>query len=455
MLTGMVYGANPAPLDSLSSYYLQLKNLQEENAALLTPELFKATISDFKAANDAYTRKDTLAYNQRLDSIKNNITAMKEAVERSHDIFQPLFLSRQQAMRHGAKKHAESVWQSGEEYLNKAVKSLNKGKDKKAAKYAASAVEKYKLAEFQALKQKYLTSAITAVNNAKKAQADKWAPISFKHAINFMKQAESLIKSGTHNAEQIKKAAANARQEAVMAEYYAGIISGSADKVQNFEKILRQNHDRLAAYGALLGIKKDSLYRAGQIDTSIYIEIEKMVNERKMLVSEINAYENELKLLKTKIDSCKQKQQREQAYRKKVDFIKSLFSDEKAEVIITDNSIVLRLFDTKFISDNSSIPPEYFGLFSKVVQAVEEFAGSPLMISAHTDSRGSASNNKRISEKQAAAVKEFLLQNLENYEGGIDTVGVGEAQPIASNASAKGRAMNRRIEITIRLYGAQ
>lgn len=70
-------------------------------------------------------------------------------------------------------------------------------------------------------------------------------------------------------------------------------------------------------------------------------------------------------------------------------------------------------------------------------------------IVGHTDSTGAAAYNQKLSQRRAAAVKNFLM------ESGISTrvmttLGLGEEEPVASNASAEGRAKNRRVEITIR-----
>jgi outer membrane protein OmpA-like peptidoglycan-associated protein len=455
LIASTSYAESDVPRDSLSTYYLQLKNLQEKNASILTPDLFKKTINNFKKANDAITANDSLEYRQQLSLIKNNISVMEETINQSQDIFEELFIRRQQAIRHGAKKYAKTLWQQAEKYLDNAVNALNREKYDKSSEFASSAVENYKLAEFQAIKQKYLSAAIIAINKAKETGADRWSPISYRQAIEFMKEAESVIQENPNKHNKIKETALKAEQEAIAAEYYARIISKSADKPQNFEKILIKNRNRLSAYSALLGIKSDTIYTIKQFDETISIELDKIVNERKMLISEINSYENELERLKIKIDSCRQKQKREQDYKKKISFVKSLFRDEDADVIITDSNITLRLYDIKFTSANTSIPPEYFGVFNKVIRTINEFDNQPLMIVAHRDSRGNAAKNKQISEKQALAVKEFLLQNLENYTGIIDTLGMGEAKPIASNASTKGRAMNRRIEVVIQLSTAK
>ena len=67
-------------------------------------------------------------------------------------------------------------------------------------------------------------------------------------------------------------------------------------------------------------------------------------------------------------------------------------------------------------------------------------------IQGHTDSSGSADLNRALSMLRAEAVREYLIGK------GIDparmtAVGYGEDLPIGDNATAEGRAMNRRVEL--------
>lgn len=67
-------------------------------------------------------------------------------------------------------------------------------------------------------------------------------------------------------------------------------------------------------------------------------------------------------------------------------------------------------------------------------------------ISGHTDSDGEENNNQVLSEKRAAAVKDFLINEGCNADR-IVTIGYGESKPIMSNDTEQGKAKNRRVEL--------
>ncbi len=68
-------------------------------------------------------------------------------------------------------------------------------------------------------------------------------------------------------------------------------------------------------------------------------------------------------------------------------------------------------------------------------------------VAGHTDSRGRDAYNQGLSERRAASVRDYLVAG--GFPAGqIDTVGYGETQPVADNATDEGRAANRRVVIT-------
>lgn len=100
-------------------------------------------------------------------------------------------------------------------------------------------------------------------------------------------------------------------------------------------------------------------------------------------------------------------------------------------------------FQTSF-SDLSNLDKE------KLNYAISIMAGCPnvkLVVEGHTDSRGSEMVNQQLSEKRAKSVMAYIVSRGINPSR-IRTFGYGENQPIASNETTAGRAMNRRVTIS-------
>lgn len=101
-----------------------------------------------------------------------------------------------------------------------------------------------------------------------------------------------------------------------------------------------------------------------------------------------------------------------------------------------------------FASGDANIKPEFFRVLSSVAAVLKEYNQSLVNIYGHTDSDGSDNFNQELSQRRGVSVAEYLISQ------GTDqrryyVVGYGEERPIASNATAEGKAQNRRVEIQI------
>jgi OOP family OmpA-OmpF porin len=67
-------------------------------------------------------------------------------------------------------------------------------------------------------------------------------------------------------------------------------------------------------------------------------------------------------------------------------------------------------------------------------------------VHGHTDSTGSEAHNQRLSEARANAVRDYFIKQGIAPER-VRAKGFGETMPVASNDTAEGRAMNRRVEL--------
>ncbi|SFU32624.1 Outer membrane protein OmpA [Pustulibacterium marinum] len=84
----------------------------------------------------------------------------------------------------------------------------------------------------------------------------------------------------------------------------------------------------------------------------------------------------------------------------------------------------------------------------KLVPVFNDYENTNIVIYGYTDSTGSDEYNLSLSDKRAASVKSYLsTKGISSSR--IETTGMGEADPIASNETTEGRAQNRRVEFAI------
>jgi OOP family OmpA-OmpF porin len=97
-----------------------------------------------------------------------------------------------------------------------------------------------------------------------------------------------------------------------------------------------------------------------------------------------------------------------------------------------------------FDFDSAELRPESINELERVVGFMNDVPFATTLVEGHTDSVGSDTYNMKLSERRAKAVFDYLASR------GVDparvkSVGMGESQPIADNATAEGRQQNRRV----------
>lgn len=101
-----------------------------------------------------------------------------------------------------------------------------------------------------------------------------------------------------------------------------------------------------------------------------------------------------------------------------------------------------------FELDKAALKPGATRRLMPLVNFLRENRDQTITIEGHTDSLGSDAYNRDLSERRAEAVRDFLAQNGIDPER-ITARGLGEAYPVASNATEAGRQQNRRVNIII------
>ena len=107
---------------------------------------------------------------------------------------------------------------------------------------------------------------------------------------------------------------------------------------------------------------------------------------------------------------------------------------------------LLTLRGNAFEFDKSSLTAGARDTLQTVVTTLKNFPDAKIEIQGHTDWIGSDAYNQALSERRANSVRDYLVsQGI--AAGRITTIGYGETQPVATNETAVGRALNRRVVI--------
>lgn len=295
-----------------------------------------------------------------------------------------------------------------------------------------------------------LFEARNAVRIARAARADHYAAASFMKAQDLLKQAEDYYvrKQGKTPIGTVARNAAQTAED-------ARVISL---KRQEEERLAKERADAAEREAKAKAEAEAQAARRAQAETERQQAVQARAEaERSRIEAEHAKQEAEAARA-----AALAQQQIAQAEAEKAEELRRKAEAERAEmrsrllrqlnaILETHDSprgLVVNMSDVLFESGKYNLRPAARERLAKIAGVFMAYPDLRLQIEGHTDNIGSDAYNQTLSEKRAASVQDYLVQQ------GIPTAstdarGLGKSDPVADNTTAKGRQLNRRVELVV------
>jgi outer membrane protein OmpA-like peptidoglycan-associated protein len=148
--------------------------------------------------------------------------------------------------------------------------------------------------------------------------------------------------------------------------------------------------------------------------------------------------------------AAQSEQARQQAEKEKQDLRARLLQQLNTVLATRDSArgLIANMSDVLFKSGSSELLAGARERLAKVSGIVLAYPSLKLSVEGHTDSIGSDDYNQQLSEKRAASVREYLVQQGIASDSIVAT-GFGKTSPVATNDTPEGRQQNRRVELVL------
>lgn len=104
--------------------------------------------------------------------------------------------------------------------------------------------------------------------------------------------------------------------------------------------------------------------------------------------------------------------------------------------------------DILFDLNSAALRPQSRDTLNELARNFAQYPDNRIVVEGHTDSSGTDAYNQRLSEQRASSVADYLIDRGVRA-GNVIVYGYGEMRPKATNDTAEGRQLNRRVEIHI------
>ena len=392
---------------------------------------FKAKYKDVLELEQAATEAANNIPDSGLDAAKNRVRALVQAFERG-DLNQSVNLATD------AKKAFKSV-------LNSKLPSLLDKTDAALLIASRAGAKRYAPHAYQAAR-KWLAGALAYTNGL----SSNWPRhpgrgLKLANAARDMALQAKQLRKHSDSYEQL---ILQARQDRLQVAHALGMNVGgmSADVTDattdvDMKTILQHIHSMKTAL-----VQERQSYKNN-------IAALKQSHSREMK-EKIAALQNEMARNQSKQvgdlkEAFRAKLERETFETRRQQQLHKLFKKGEVKILANlDGSLLIRLSSLKFAPGKTTLARKYFDLLSRLKAGLDLYPDRKITIEGHTDNKGDAKANQKLSLKRAEGVRDFLTAAGMNG-GRLKALGYGEVRPVASNDYERGRAMNRRIDIII------
>ncbi len=275
---------------------------------------------------------------------------------------------------------------------------------------------------------------------------------------DIQKQQDEIMKQGKKDLNDSEKRTADAQAELVKQAAVGEVKSKAAAdfqsqqaKIAQGEKDLKDAEKRTAevkaelASQAAIKAAKDRADADSQRQQAAIAQGKKDLSDAEKRAAEAKAEldkQTAVKAAKDKADAeLRDSEKRVADALAKLATLASLKEEQRGLVVTLSGSVLFRSAESTLLS------PARVKL-DQVANALLAIPARNLIVEGHTDSQGSEAYNQGLSQRRADAVRNYLVQ--QGYPSDkIQSHGQGKGSPIANNATAEGRANNRRVEIVI------
>ncbi len=423
-------------------------------------------------ASESYSKAQSgLDKGTELSAILNNIAtgsaqlqqAQKNA-EKSRYHLSKEIESREDALKVGAQQFGKDFAKLDSAFL-KLTEAVENNDIKYVNRKKKEVNNQYRAFELRAIKHAALGDIRRLIQSARDQEIDEIAPKSFIIAQSKLADADAFISQNRYAKQAIADKAQDAgfyaqrmqemartsvkleeMQPEDIALWVENLLSQTSAYLKDTDRRnLPFDAQQKSILKAITALKQNRASISSQVDVK-NIEIEKL-NAR---IANLEGRTYKQRADKERLAADKERLAAEKRFEALYTKVQGFFSSDQAEVYKKAHQLVIRLKAIRFPVGQAVIVPSNYPLLTTVQKAIRTFGQPDVVIEGHTDSTGSEAMNQRLSQSRAESVQQYMIANATLPAKKIAAAGYGSSRPLASNATAEGRAINRRIDVIIK-----
>ena len=296
--------------------------------------------------------------------------------------------------------------------------------------------KKYLNLEIKAVQYRELNDVEIRIQQAVKQDAKELAAETLNTAQLDFADARNIIEQSPRNPDLYRQGVNKSVESSVLLADVMQVVLNAEGTPETIALQIVDQNRKLSS----LSVK------AGELEANL------KSTQSSLMAKESALQESETMLREKDITLLQQQEELQMAstqvrFQRAMDAARAQFPESDALVYQQGTNMVFRLKRINFRSGSAMVPESSKSLLMKVNEIIRELQAENVVVQGHTDSVGSDELNKNLSSLRAKSVAKYLLSLRGGYP--VSFIGYGETRPIASNETAQGRAINRRVDLVV------
>ncbi|MGA8027225.1 MAG: OmpA family protein [Bryobacteraceae bacterium] len=294
-----------------------------------------------------------------------------------------------------------------------------------------------------------LYEAMNALQIARYARADQYGGDAFQNAANLLNQAEDYEARKQWNpsimtAKEATQKAEDARVISLRRQQQMALDQERADAAAR-QAATQQQADQAQQQAAEAARQQQAAEEQARLQ-----EQQKEAAEKATAEADAARAQAAAEAQRANQNAAEADRLRQQAEAEKNQLREQLLQQFNAVLPTheTSRGLVVNLGDVLFDTGKYTLKEPAREALAKFSGIVISHPGLNVQVEGYTDSTGSDELNQKLSEQRANAVHDYLIGQGVNPQG-ITAFGYGKSYPVASNDTASGRKLNRRVELVV------
>lgn len=439
------------PDRQITELSLGLSAARSRDVNLLSPSWFARAAHDHAEASEM--RRSGGDASEVLGAVAEGYAALDRAESSAVIVYTTLtgaYLARTDAIQAGAAALGES-FEIAESNFRELALVIEGNEFDEAVDSRDALAARYRTLELNAIKDRTLGEARKALDLARDSGAAENVPEALSVATRLLEQADHFVERNRYADPVVR------REHAEASRFYAKRAFELNEAVRKIrtktpETIILEHERRMRKLGEALGIQDRRDWPLEDQWSEIGLVAEILRSDRDFLVGENQSSRQQLKIARREVSELSGQNLALDSVRHfNALFAKArgYFTAEEAEVYRQEDQLIIRLRALEFPVGEAALSRHSYSVLAKVQRAIRTFGHPSVVVEGHTDSTGGRAVNERLSRDRADAVRNYLIANNTLPSDRIVAVGRASEDPIASNETARGRALNRRIDVIL------